>query len=207
VLLGPCPATGVPGYTSVVPNGGQVWLVGSNQTISWFNATLSGPVTIEVSRDSGVHWETIANNILGPPFVWTVTPPVTHHARVRIRNAVLASNPGTSATDFLIVNTLVGAGPEALPTAAALSAPWPNPSAGEVRLEVDLPRAAAIEVAVYDVRGRRIRRLEHGLVSAGRHGLIWNGLDESGHPVAPGLYLARMHGPDFDASRRVIRLR
>jgi hypothetical protein len=207
VMLGPCPATALATYSAVVPGGGQVWLTGTNQTISWSGSTTSGPVTIEVSRDSGTHWETIATNVLGPPFVWTVTPQVTHHARIRVRNMVLASNPGASTSDFLIVSSLVGAGPERMPSNLALSPPSPNPSAGLVNFELALPYSASVEAGVYDVSGRRIRALLHGTLSAGRHEIAWDGRDESGEAAAAGLYFVKATGPGWSETRRVMRLR
>jgi VCBS repeat protein/flagellar hook capping protein FlgD len=206
VLLGPCPGSGITGYTSVVPGGGENWVVGSNQTINWFNSTLSGPVTIEVSRDSGVNWEVIAQDLIGPPFVWTVTPPTTLHARVRVRNSVLASSPGVSAADFQIVNSLVGVSPGSLPTEVALSAGWPNPTRAAVRFDLDLPTNAQVSVGVYDLTGRRVATLAEGALSAGRHALAWDGRSVAGGPAPAGLYFVRAHWPGFEGTRRVIRV-
>ena len=53
--------------------------------------------------------------------------------------------------------------------------------------------SSAAEVEIYDLSGRRLRRLEERrAVSAGRYSVLWDGLDDSGRPVPPGLYAVRL---------------
>ncbi len=52
---------------------------------------------------------------------------------------------------------------------------------------------SAAEVEIYDLAGRRLRRIqERRDVSAGRYAISWDGLDESGNRVPPGLYTVRL---------------
>ncbi|MEM1055442.1 MAG: T9SS type A sorting domain-containing protein [Bacteroidota bacterium] len=62
----------------------------------------------------------------------------------------------------------VDAEPEA-EGAFTVSAPWPNPTAGAVRLAVTLPRAEAVRAEVFDALGRRVASLHDGALVAGRH--------------------------------------
>ncbi|MBD3335238.1 MAG: S8 family serine peptidase [Candidatus Eisenbacteria bacterium] len=85
----------------------------------------------------------------------------------------------------------------------------PNPVAFQqpVVIRYELPRRAAVELAVYDLAGRRIRHLLRGEnVDAGRHPVLWDGCDESGRRVAPGVYLCRLKAGSYSASRRVMLL-
>ena len=49
------------------------------------------------------------------------------------------------------------------------------------------------QVHVYDLNGRLVRRLqERREVSAGRYEIPWNGEDEAGNLVPPGIYAVRL---------------
>ena len=53
--------------------------------------------------------------------------------------------------------------------------------------------SSAVQVEIYDLSGRRLRRIEERReVSAGRYEISWDGLDDSGTVVPPGLYAVRL---------------
>ena len=50
-----------------------------------------------------------------------------------------------------------------------------------------------VEVLIYDLSGRLVRQLvEQRGVSTGEYGVVWDGRDESGLVVAPGVYVVRL---------------
>ena len=50
-----------------------------------------------------------------------------------------------------------------------------------------------VEVLIYDLQGRLVRRLaEQRALSTGSYGIAWDGRDEQGAVAAPGVYLARL---------------
>ena len=57
-------------------------------------------------------------------------------------------------------------------------------------LKVDVLRD--LEVNFFDLSGRRVRQLYDQPSSSGVYEIPWDGLDESGRLVPPGLYLARV---------------
>ena len=68
----------------------------------------------------------------------------------------------------------------------------PNPTRDASTLRFRLPGEAMVEVAVFDVAGRRVARLANGRCAAGAHALRWAGTDDSGQRLGPGVYLARL---------------
>ncbi len=86
------------------PNGGEQWLVGSAQTITWGSAGVSGKVHVELSRDGGSTWTRLFsatdNDGVQP---WTVTGPGTERARVRVISVDRASVQDTSDRNFSIL--------------------------------------------------------------------------------------------------------
>lgn len=85
--------------------------------------------------------------------------------------------------------------------------PSPNPSSRATTLRFGLTREARVDVGVYDERGRRVAVLANGRLTAGEHTLLWDGHDESGRDVAPGLYFVRAKLDGREYSRRIVRVR
>ena len=90
----------------------------------------------------------------------------------------------------------------AVPERAALSAAHPNPFRSTATLTLSLPSAQEVEVALFDVLGRRVMVLHEGPLAAGSHALM---LDGSGLPS--GVYVVRASGEGFTAARRVTVVR
>jgi flagellar hook assembly protein FlgD len=64
-----------------------------------------------------------------------------------------------------------------------------------------------VDAAIYDVLGRRVRTLKHGVADAGSQVLRWDGRDERGRPADPGSYFVRAASQGSVAMRRLARLR
>ncbi len=78
--------------------------------------------------------------------------------------------------------------PRTLPTSLVLEQNYPNPFNPGTHIRFALPEREAISVTVYDLQGRRVKQLAHGIYGAGYHQVFWNGKNESGKEVAGGLY-------------------
>jgi len=70
--------------------------------------------------------------------------------------------------------------------ALSLSQAYPNPSRGAVAFDVTLSTDTSVELAIYDLSGRRIATVASGDYSAGRHTLTWEGSNTS------GVFMARL---------------
>jgi hypothetical protein len=68
----------------------------------------------------------------------------------------------------------------------------PNPFRTEATIHFVLPRSGTVDVAVYDVLGRRLRTLRSGTLAAGEQRVIWDGRREGGARAAGGLYFIRV---------------
>lgn len=71
-----------------------------------------------------------------------------------------------------------------------LALPQPNPTHGKTVLQFDTARRVHAELAVYDVRGRRVAMVTSQAYDPGTHRLTWDGHDDAGRPVASGQYYA-----------------
>jgi hypothetical protein len=97
--------------------------------------------------------------------------------------------------------------PEARPLVSGLRPPAPNPTRATTAVTYALAQAGRIQLGVYDVSGRLVRRLVDGERRAGTETVVWNGTAESGARQEAGVYFVRLAGPGFRETRRVILLR
>jgi hypothetical protein len=82
----------------------------------------------------------------------------------------------------------------------------PNPLSSETRIAFDLPMAGPVELVIYSVNGRFIRRLVKATREAGRHTANWDGRDDAGVKVGSGIYFYQLVAPGVEESRRMILL-
>lgn len=69
---------------------------------------------------------------------------------------------------------------------------YPNPSGiGQTNVLYRVLQTGPVSVIVYDIGGRMVRQLESGVVASGVRGVTWDGRDENGSPVAPGMFFVR----------------
>jgi serine protease AprX len=84
--------------------------------------------------------------------------------------------------------------------ARLLSHAHPNPFRGRTLISATLPDTGRLQLDVYDIKGRRLRRQDHGVQRGGAHSLIFDGtalpggvypyrLLQGGRPVAEGKLL------------------
>ena len=83
----------------------------------------------------------------------------------------------------------------------------PEPATRAQEVAVVSPKRIRVDLSVYDVSGRLVRRVHAGAIEAGETLLHWDGKSETGHPVASGVYWYRLSWPSGSESRRVVLIR
>lgn len=105
---------------------------------------------------------------------------------------------GTSNTD------VPGAESETVPAVLALAAA-PNPFAARSSIRFELPAGGRVSLVVFDAAGRRIGTLADGDFAAGRYVHHWDGRNDAGARVAPGVYFLRLSAPGGRLTRALVR--
>jgi hypothetical protein len=70
-----------------------------------------------------------------------------------------------------------------------------------------LAEAGDVRLTVHDVMGRRIAVLADGWVEAGWYARRWDGRDDVGHGVAPGIYFVSIEAEHFLRTRKMVLLK
>ena len=184
-------------YTVNVPASGEYEIntrVASDATGGAFRVTFNG---VDKTGDLVVP-------VTGGWQNWTtVSATVTLAAGPQIMRFVALSD-GFNVNYFDVLSHVVTGVPERGAAGPVLHACYPNPFSSATVVRYDLPRAERVHLRVYDVFGRLVRTLVQGeQLPAGRQEAVWNGRDDSGRKVAPGVYFYRLSADGFSRTKRM----
>ena len=122
--------------------------------------------------------------------------------------------PGAHYEYVLVAHTVSGATFTSqrievnVPSAAlALRQNAPNPFTESTMIGVVLPERSVMDVAVFDVAGRRVATIASGTRSAGEHELTWDGTDDAGKRVGAGVYFYRLETGGKTLTRKLVVMR
>ena len=105
-------------------------------------------------------------------------------------------------------NSIVAVAPnEKIAVGLSLAELAPNPLRGGTRLELRVDRARTISASVFDTRGGRVRALGDHRFAAGLASLEWDGRDDRGKPVPPGVYFVELESERERWVKKAIVLR
>ena len=98
-----------------------------------------------------------------------------------------------------------------LPKAVALVQNFPNPFnlSTTIQYEIadNLPDGVDVELTLFDLLGRKVRTLVRDHRFHGSFSVRWEGINDSGLPVASGTYICLIRAGDFNATSRLVLLK
>lgn len=104
-----------------------------------------------------------------------------------------------------------------LPKALALLQNYPNPFNPSTTIRYEIPGnalendqgapAVPVELALFDTRGRLLKRLVDGPQAPGAYQVHWDGMDHRNRPVCSGIYLYRLTAGERVLTRKMIVMR
>lgn len=98
--------------------------------------------------------------------------------------------------------------PEIPPLTTGLKRSYPNPFNPATTILFSLARPMMATVTVYDIAGRRVRRLIEGsFMEAGEHRVIWDGRNDGGRATASGIYFCRLTTRERESAIKIVLMR
>ncbi|MCX5800662.1 MAG: amidase domain-containing protein [Candidatus Eisenbacteria bacterium] len=81
----------------------------------------------------------------------------------------------------------------------------PNPFSNAAHIRFEMSTPGEVSIAIFDVSGRIVRTFPNEWREAGEQSLIWDGRDDGGSRLAPGLYLCHLcRGRDCRVEKTVL---
>ena len=118
----------------------------------------------------------------------------------------VGGNPNCMAVQPQMTSADVGVAGETVQTPLRLGC-HPNPFNPKTTIEFYMPERGAMELAVYDVSGRRVALLEHGTMGAGEHRAEWDGRCGDGSAAATGVYFMRLRTVNGSKTVKAVMLK
>ena len=125
---------------------------------------------------------------------------------IQIYNRALSTEEILFLYDGREITSSAGRDPHQ-PEEFGLSQNYPNPFNPSTTLQYTLSRREAVNIAVYDLLGRKVADLVHALQGPGEHRISWDGTDLQGHPAGSGLYFCRLTAGSRSVSRSMLLVR
>jgi len=88
------------------------------------------------------------------------------------------------------------------------SSSFPNPLYDNSTIRFQLPSGGAnVELAIYDLTGRKVRSLHSGQLDAGTHDVAWDGTADDGASVSSGVYFYHLNAGRLAEKRQLVLMR
>ena len=93
------------------------------------------------------------------------------------------------------------------PTRFALFQNYPNPFNSSTTLHYDLPEPSNVVISIYDILGSEIIKLVNQQQHYGYKKIVWDGKNQAGDKVAPGVYFYKATLGDLEETKKMILLK
>jgi M6 family metalloprotease-like protein len=201
-------AVSAEGRILFTPNGGMTW---SEQVstveedlfrVHFVNDNIGYAVgdngTIVKTTDGGANW--LEENV-------TIDYPIYSVSINQSGEVWAVGEYGIILKSVIDPNTLNSNEEHIFPNEYSLNQNYPNPFNPTTTIKYGLPEKSDITLTVFNIRGQKVTRLVKETQEAGWYEYSWSGLDDSGRPVASGLYLTRLEAGNFSQTTKMLYLR
>ena len=189
------------------PTGLTVVRQGTGASLQWTangEPDLAGYTVYRATSASGP-WTAISSGLV--PTNTYLDDPVPTDVTTLWYRVSASDGSGNEGARSAAVSLDLGA---AVATAWDLDAAYPNPSRGgeETRIPVVIPTggAGSAELQIVDSGRRLVRRIPLAALGTGNQTVTWDGRNDSGRLVAPGVYTAWVVAGDKRASTKLVRV-
>ena len=195
-----------PTLTVVSPNGGEVWIVGETEDITWISEYVTD-VMIELSTDNGTTWSIVIVDSIPSTgtYSWEVAAQdSSDQCLIKVTDISDGSiNDESDAVFTIDIISSVNDNDEGIPTVYALEQNFPNPFNPSTKIKYsDSTIFSSVVVKVFDVLGNEIETLVNEEKSVGTYELTWNASN-----LPSGVYFYRIQAGDFVDTKKMLLLK
>jgi hypothetical protein len=91
-----------------------------------------------------------------------------------------------------------------IPDKPRLLQSYPNPFKNVTSIRFEIPIPQTVVLSIYNNLGEKVKTLENKLFEAGSHSVSWNGSDDAGRKINPGLYICVMKSGNYVLHKKII---
>ena len=196
--------TAGPTITLTAPNGGETWLAGTVNQITWTRQGVT-LVKIEYSTDNGSVWlEVIASTpaAIGS-YNWTIPNTPSTQCLVRISAVNNAAVNDVSDNTFTIEEGVsVEDLKSGIPDEYTLYQNYPNPFNPSTKIRFGIPNSEQVNIEIFNELGEKVASLLNSILSAGFYEV-----DFDASNLSSGFYFYKISAGNFNETKKMILLR
>jgi hypothetical protein len=194
----------------LVPDSLSGYIIGDSIVISWLSNTEADFSNYLIYRDTVSGFEPDAFNLIAEPDTsyysdidWI--PGNDYYYKIAAVDG--QDNLSDYSEELAVITTGAegGLGAE-MPAITVIQSNYPNPFNSQTVIVYSVanlgPIPAQINIDIYDILGRKVRRLVDEKKEVGIHRVIWGGRDDSNIDLPSGVYFARIVQWDVDYMKR-----
>jgi subtilisin family serine protease len=193
------------GYTNVpaayVLQGGGLQ---KQQGTSQASPHVTGIVALMLQRNKFLTYENVVS-LLSSTATAAGTANLWGAGKVRALNAMLATPAGIDCQTQAKLTGFDCDGNRVLQY--QLMNAYPNPFNPATTIGFRIGAQEKVDLAIYDVLGRKIRMITNDILPEGLHNVVWDGVDDQGRQVATGVYYTRLVTPGFSSSSKLLMVK
>jgi hypothetical protein len=106
-----------------------------------------------------------------------------------------------------IEGDMLALGDELIPSEFSLYQNYPNPFNPVTSIDYNLSQDGRVELAIFDLAGKKIRTLVRDVQSAGLKTIEWDASNDFGQPVSAGLYIYQLKTSQGTFSKKMLLLK
>lgn len=187
------------------PTGLAASRLGDDARVQWSangEPDLAGYHVYRATAQNGTYTRVNATMVTGTQFTDTAVPAGTDQLWYKVTALDVSGNE--SARSSAVALSLLAAGAIG---EWRIEPAYPNPSRGSspVSIPVVVASAGAGEIQIADAARRLVRRIDLRGLTTGPQTVVWDGLNDAGRPVAPGVYTVWIVAGNDRRSVRVVR--
>lgn len=162
-----------------------------------------------VGTDVGPYYSTDAGGVWQPMGTGLPSSSINDMQLHHLTRVVRAYTHGRSVWELRLDDLTAAAVEEEEPVLLPfeLAQNYPNPFNPSTALEFRLGAEATVHLAIFDVRGQKIREFLRERLAPGVHTVVWDGKSETGNEVSSGVYFCQARAGSSVQTRRMALVR
>ena len=160
----------------ITVSGKYIWLIGDFNNLNF----------VAVFNIETHEFTQLSNNMIGRRHCGTEV--IGNNLYVYGGN-VSSVGPALSSLQYAEISpSSINDDPNVIHSSITLFQNYPNPFNPETTISFSIKHNSKIELAIFNIKGEKVKTLINEFMQSGNHSIFWNGIDNDGNKVSSGLY-------------------
>ncbi|MDD2331652.1 MAG: FlgD immunoglobulin-like domain containing protein, partial [Candidatus Cloacimonetes bacterium] len=170
-------------------------------------ATVTSPGTVHVSCDTSVPITGLGSLLLKIQFRAIGNGSTSSATVISISNFMYNDTAILHTSNAYILLSPLTSIDEDFPQAISGLNNYPNPFNPSTTISFSLQRPGEVSLAIYNLKGQKIKTLLEGKMTGGTHQIVWNGKDNAGQAAPSGIYLYRLQADGKNQTGKMVMMK